>query len=227
VPKIAGNRDFWSALQWDFSQNWNFGGPYLEYGVELEGPVWLVGCPYDTSSKKHYGQKSHPGTPADPHFDPKITIFSNTAGSWGPGPLPPKTASQGLKMVHWHPWVVCVTFWRFLKISIFWPKMTPWALKSRHFWPQNHDFLEYGGELGAGAPATQNRVSGPKNGPLTPLGGLCHFLEIFENFDFLTQIPPHGPPHGPGGGLKNSLKSRFWSYLGNPGELSQTVCCVG
>jgi hypothetical protein len=21
VPKIAGNRDFWSALQWDFSQN--------------------------------------------------------------------------------------------------------------------------------------------------------------------------------------------------------------
>jgi hypothetical protein len=31
--------------------------------VELEGPVWLIGCPYDTSSKKHYGQKSDPGTP--------------------------------------------------------------------------------------------------------------------------------------------------------------------
>jgi hypothetical protein len=30
------------------------------------------------------------------------------------------------------------------------------------FEPQNHDFLEYGGELGAGAPATQNSVQGLK-----------------------------------------------------------------
>jgi hypothetical protein len=47
-------------------------------------------------------------------------------------------------------------------------------------------------ELGDVAYATQNSIPGPKNGQLTPLGGFCHFLEIFENFDFLTQIPPHG-----------------------------------
>ena len=63
-------RDFWSASPWIFLETPNFGGPYLEYHVELGPPVWPKRQPLLPSTKKQKSRKSERGVIFDPPWDP-------------------------------------------------------------------------------------------------------------------------------------------------------------